>query len=189
MTMAAEQVEPVLKGLKLHLGCGPHVKPGWANCDMIDHPGVNRMDLTQPLPVADNTVSAIFTEHFVEHISLGQFRGFLAECHRVLVPWGVLRISTPSLKAIVTAYLEGTWRGVPEHGWAPTSACDYLNEALRSWGHTYVYDGPKLEACLEEAGFQFVRPVAWGESVIPDLCGLETRGQQDDLIYEATKLA
>jgi hypothetical protein len=155
MAMAAERAEPVLKGLKLHLGCGTHLKLGWANCDLIDHPGVNRMDLTQPFPVASNTVSAIFTEHFVERISLDQFRGFLVECHRVLVPWGVLRISTPSLEAVATAHL----------------------------------DAPKLEACLEEAGFQFIRPVAWGESVIPDLCDLETRGPQDDLIYEATKLA
>src|SRR5262245_34095500 len=81
---------------RLHVGCGQLAMPGWINIDNQLLPGVDRvLDVRKGLPYQD--VSAIFAEHFLEHIPFDDALAFLRECRRVLSGSGVLRISTPNL--------------------------------------------------------------------------------------------
>jgi len=171
---------------KLHLGCGSAYKEGWVNID-LDAPSADiQRDLTQPLPFGDGSVSFIFTEHFVEHISRPQAVEFFVECRRVLREGGVLRVSTPNLRFLCECYLKGN---ITEWGdvWGPNSGCNLMNEGMRSWGHTYVYDREELHKVLAEAGFAHIRSVGWRESAHSDLVGLETRPYHQDLILEIEK--
>ena len=185
---ATRHVRERLQGhTRLHLGCGNHLLDGWANLDFGVADGVIRCDLTKPLPVAPGSIDAIFTEHFVEHITRPEAQRLFADCHRVLKRGGVIRISTPNLGALVAQYRLRRTTEWSDVGWTPASPCALLNEGLRSWGHQYVYDAEELSGVLSEAGFtRFTRP-GWRESEHPALRGLETRPFHDDLILEATR--
>ncbi len=53
--------------LKVHLGSGPLILPGWVNVDNLPYPGVDRvLDVTKGLPFKN--VDYVFAEHFIEHI-------------------------------------------------------------------------------------------------------------------------
>ena len=171
---------------KLHLGSGSIHLEGWLNID-IDAPQADlRLDLRRPLPCADNTVQFVFSEHFIEHITRSEAVLLLRECWRVLVPGGILRLSTPSLQWIIEKYLE---RNLTEWGdlWRPATPCQLMNEGLRSWGHQFVYDADELRAVLAEAGFATVEWADWRRSRHPELNNLEQRPYHRELIAEATK--
>lgn len=82
--------------VRLHIGCGASPIEGWVNVDIQDGAGVDRLlDVRRGLPFED--VELIFAEHFIEHLTLEESLAFLAECRRILLPEGVLRLSTPNL--------------------------------------------------------------------------------------------
>lgn len=199
-TMAAhrhrDSAEPLRQSAadtrRLHLGCGieslghgAKVLPCWTNID-IEGDGIRTFawDLTKPFPVADRSIDYIYSEHFIEHISLTDGLALLAECRRVLVPGGIVRLSTPDLRVIVEKYFAGAIAEWRDMGWEPRTPCDLMNEGLRNWGHLYVYDEPKLIAVLAEAGFAQAARCRWGVSAHSSLQGLETRPDHGDLIVE-----
>jgi SAM-dependent methyltransferase len=73
---------------KLHLGCGSNHIVGWENYDA-------EVDISKPLPFESNSISMIFTEHVLEHITNRQGYLFLEECYRVLEPKGKLHCIVP----------------------------------------------------------------------------------------------
>lgn len=169
---------------KLHLGSGPHRKPGWAN---IDISGLHNIiwDLRRPLPVKAGIVRFIYSEHFIEHVDRPDALRLLSACRNLLAPGGVLRISTPNLRRSVEDYLASRTPRLPGIAWYPETPCRALNETMRCWGHRFVYDETELVNLLHEAGFQQLVRVSWGESEHQELKGLETRPFYDDLIFEA----
>lgn len=172
---------------RLHLACGSNIIAGWANIDIDGRPGVVRLDLTKALPVATGSIDYVFCEHFIEHIDRADAERLVGEIVRVLRPAGRLRLSTPDLSVLVEHYRTGrldTWHDV---GWAPSSACQLLNEAMHSWGHRFVYDQEELETLLRGAGFTLLRRERHGLSDVPELTGLECRPDHGELIYECVK--
>lgn len=172
---------------RLHLGCGDHVLPGWANLDLLGFPGVVPWNLTRDLPVGDGTIDFIFSEHFIEHVTLEQAQALLRECHRVLRPGGVVRISTPDLRKLTTEYQAGRTSEWTDVDWVPATPCQMLNEGLRSWGHLFVFDPEELTSLFKEAGFIEVEHPGWRSSSHAPLRDLECRPFHDEIIVEATK--
>lgn len=160
---------------------------GWANVDLTGNGLVVGWNLTQRLPVRSETVDFIFCEHFIEHISLEEGKRFLSECHRMLRPGGVLRVSTPSLNKLVEEYVACRLSEWTDVEWKPATPCRLLNEGLRLWGHQFVYDARELRNLIEEVGYDKVTEQAWHQSVNPELRGLERRPFHGELIFEATK--
>jgi predicted SAM-dependent methyltransferase len=173
---------------QLHLGCGGNLLPGWANVDLDAAAGAIRHDLTGPFPLPPETVKFIYSEHFIEHITRGQALALLRECHRVLAPGGVIRLSTPNLKKLLDEYLAGRTTEWSDVDWHPETTCQMLNEGMRLWGHQFVYDLDELTLLLKEAGFRHVNQAAWRESRHPELKGLECRPFHGEIIVEAIKL-
>ena len=176
---------------RLHVGCGQEAIAGWINIDNQPLPGVDRvLDVRGGLPFSN--VATIYAEHFLEHLALDDGLGFLAECRRVLVPEGVLRLSTPNLDWVLTTHYR--WDGV-----APPDRvldCLKLNRAFHAWGHQFLYNQEALAAALRSAGFARVTFHRYGESESPELRGLERHETWEDrdgllhvLIAEATGTA
>lgn len=109
----------------------------------------------------------------------------LRELHRILVPGGVLRITTPDLGKIIALYedrnpvisrsdyarfLDQISHGRHERG------CQVVNTFMHAWGHRFIYDSEELAAKLQLAGFEHVRQCAPGESDHAALRFLERHG-------------
>lgn len=175
---------------RIHLGCGKNRIRGWLN---IDGDASGRPDLVADLrigiPLEDNSVDRIYSEHFFEHCTLEQGMVLFAECLRVLTPGGVMRTAMPNLREAVMYYLDG-WRN---QDWLRDfphidSAARMLNVSLREWGHQYVYDHDELALRLRQVGFCDIQAPGLGESSHADLRNLESR-PESTLIIEASKPA
>lgn len=177
---------------KLHIGCGRVRFDGWVNIDSdpaISLPDVV-WDLSRGIPAPDGSCELIYSEHLLEHLEVEEGLDLLRECRRVLRPGGIMRLSMPSLDALLEKCCSGDWRDQdwltwPDHQFIKTRA-EMINIFFRWWGHQWIYDAEELHRRLGEAGFTRFRDVAWGESDVAELRGRETR-KDSLLICEAEK--
>ena len=81
--------------MRLNLGCGHDIIPGWVNVDASDRLGpkvqVWNLDVL-PWPWKSGTADEIRGVDIYEHVDNPV--GFMAECHRILKPDGILRLQT-----------------------------------------------------------------------------------------------
>ena len=211
---------------RLNLGCGPNAPEGWLNLDgswnawfsshkyfrnaltvlgVIDknnqvpqwnvRPIVH--DLTKKLPFEENTVSAIYGAHVLEHLYLEDARKLLVECKRVLAPGGVIRLVVPDLRFMAAAYLRKK-NGDSPSAFERVAAADRLNAKLgfRSpappsgnpvvkfyylWKdfhhHKWMYDSDSLIHYMQEAGFAMVSERGYLQSEIPGIEEVEEAGR------------
>lgn len=174
--------------LYLHIGCGTRRFDGFVQID-LDATADLSMDVTQGLPFGDNSARGIYSEHFFEHLSQAQGCNFLRECRRVLAPGGTLRIAMPDLDYCVERY-STDWRdqaGLKDFGldWIQ-NRCEFLNVAMREWGHQWIYNEEELRRVAGYAGLTFLARRDLGESSDPMLANREYR-QDSKLICEFTK--
>ena len=92
-------------GVKLHLGCGPDIRPGYINVDLYNPAAELKLDITSLGYFRDESVDEIFMNAVLEHLwSFEQVRA-LKEWRRVLKPGGKLIInSIPDFDVIVRAF-------------------------------------------------------------------------------------
>lgn len=169
---------------KLHLGSGDRLLDGWANLD-ISGLGALVWDLRKPLPLTEPQIHFVYTEHFIEHIERDDAVRLFTHARRVMVPGGVLRVSTPDLVRMVDDYRAGRVVHNDHGDWHPETPCRMLNGGVRMWGHVFVYDEAELIGLLKECGYREIQRVSWGESEFPELRKLESRPDFGDLIVEA----
>jgi predicted SAM-dependent methyltransferase len=178
--------------MRLHIGCGDNYFAGWVHLDM--NPLLPNVDAlwhsSDGLPCATGTCEFIYSEHFLEHLSVAEGQQFLSECYRALRPGGVVRIAMPDLRESVAQYYENRWREQPwlekyGYAWIQTGA-EYLNIAMRDWGHQWLYDREELRRRMRDVGFTTIHDCDWGVSAVPELCQRETR-RETTLICEATR--
>jgi SAM-dependent methyltransferase len=83
------------EGIKLHLGCGTTHFPDWENVDQAKHsPHVDQaFDLMSDWPYADNSVSAVYASHVLEH--LPHPLHFFQELWRVMMPMSSALLRLP----------------------------------------------------------------------------------------------
>jgi predicted SAM-dependent methyltransferase len=177
--------------MKLHLGCGDNIIPGWINLDLDSKHRLNKdfkyCDLTKRLTYENDSIDFIYSEHAIEHFEKPLADHLLRECYRILKPQGRIRISTPDLHTVVLDYTTknlNRWHCV---GWFPETPADLLNGAMRLWEHRYLYDVCELTRSLNRAGFNKTSTALYRESVAKELSNLETRPLCLDLIMEAVK--
>lgn len=176
--------------MRVHVGCGPNILPGWTNVDVKPHPGVDKvLDVREGLPFSN--VDFLFAEHFLEHLSFDEARAFLRDCRRALTGDGVLRLSTPNLDWVwVTSYptrwteLSASSAVIDASEWTHDERsardCLSLNRAFRAWGHRFLWNAGMLVAELRRAGFRDVSWCSYGSSSHDELMGLERHERYDD---------
>lgn len=176
---------------KLHLGCGLHHLDDWLNSDLSPRSkAVVVVDVTKRFPFVDETFDYVFSEHMIEHLSYAEGRHMLDECFRVLRPGGTLRLSTPDLSFLISLYGEEKSmlqdhyiRWVTEKFIDGAPACEdtfVINNFVRNWGHTFIYDEKTLRSSLEKSKFTGIVRCNLNESVHQDLRNLENERRLPD---------
>jgi predicted SAM-dependent methyltransferase len=166
--------------LKLNIGCGPVVKPGWINIDLFpSSPEVLPVDLRQTLPFSAASASIVYGEHFLEHLEYpDEAQYFLSEAYRVLEPGGLLSLGVPDAEASLRAYVfKDSKFFVHSRLWHP-DWCDtpmhHVNYTFRQQKeHKYAYDFETLSRVILNAGF----------------CDVVRREFDDDLDSEERRIA
>jgi hypothetical protein len=80
--------------LRLNVGCGRNIKPGWINIDM-EGDAEFHLDVRRGLPFADASASIVYSEHFFEQLEFSDAQRFLRESLRVLRPGGLFSVVVP----------------------------------------------------------------------------------------------
>ena len=177
--------------LLINIGCGPNVEAGWVNVDASRGPGIDVVwDLRQGLPFKDESASAIFGEHVIEHLPREDAQELLKECHRVLQPGGVLRLSTPDAGKYLRSYAgDGEFLRDPYFGEKIETPLDRVNLMMREAGsHLWVYDAPSLLLALKQAGFSNMQESAFRKSSHAAMSDLDSAAREFESLYvEATK--
>jgi autotransporter strand-loop-strand O-heptosyltransferase len=92
--------------VKLNLGCGNDIRPGYVNIDRFNNTG--QVDLCSDftvLPFKDESVDEIYTSHIFEHVSINDVYSVIDEWKRVLKIGGKLEIRVPDLEVEVKIWL------------------------------------------------------------------------------------
>jgi predicted SAM-dependent methyltransferase len=119
--------------IKINFGCGGNILEGWTNVDA-------EVDITKPLPYADNTVDFILAEHVVEHVSGPDALRFFDKCHRILKLHGVLRVCVPVVWGLGIAMTR-----------------EHARDLILGHGHQLVLTPVTVNRILYLAGFKSVQ--------------------------------
>ncbi|MEO8502967.1 MAG: hypothetical protein ABI609_03630 [Acidobacteriota bacterium] len=177
-------------GSRLHIGSGNKRLEGWVNVDFQDIPGVDVVaDVTKGLKFEN--ASAVFAEHFLEHLFVTDAIAFLLEAHRVLAPGAWIRLSTPNLDWVWATHYRQKATAEEKREMAIAA-----NRAFHGWGHQFIWNPEFLDETLTSCGFAPVRACDYGESALEVFRGIERHEQYKDepglphvIIREAQKSA
>jgi GT2 family glycosyltransferase len=129
--------------IKLNLGCGSKLMPGFVNVDLYNPDAELKMDVRK-LNLKDNTAQEVHAYHVLEHFSPFEVNDVLTEWCRVLKPGGKLVMEVPDILEMCKRFEEsdknerykllnciyGTTmpKGVPGHlfGWYDEILSDHL---------------------------------------------------------------
>lgn len=145
-------------------------------------------NLKKGIPHKDSSVDCIYTSHFLEHLYRYQAIEILKECHRVLKPDGILRVSVPDvekLRSILNTDHFCTWF-YPEYLNMQKPTFMMLVKELFLRHHKWMYDYWTMAKIINEAGFKRVSQKKHGESEIEDAKKLDTYPEHS-LFVEARK--
>lgn len=146
---------------KLNLGCGNKRIEGYVNVDIVKIPEVDEVFNFYEIPYQDNTISAISSEHSLEHVSAQKARDAIKEWFRVLEPGGKLELYIPDLELCAKGYVEGnnkrTINGFREKDWYKMTLygaqrAENGSDAEHQF-HLTGFSKEEIKTLLEEAGF------------------------------------
>ena len=150
--------------LRLNLGCGDKILPGYVNVDVVEARAGHKPDVICDLhdlaPFADNSVDEILSVHVVEHFWRWEVTEILREWLRVLKPGAPLVIECPNLLSACRTFLENpTQYSRMDQNGQRTMWVFYGDPAWRDplMNHRWGYTPDSLQALLREVGLVDVR--------------------------------
>jgi len=200
--------------VKVNLGAGLAVTPGWVNVDgsfnalLANLPsffhrlayrlsgasryysqqeymnilGQNKFvfaDLAKTCPFKKESVDAMFSSHFLEHLRPFEAKNLLKECFAALKPGGILRISVPDLVYAISLYPTAKQEMLERFFFVD----DEANEFSR---HKYMYDFEILQDLLAKLGFVDISKKSYHNGDCPDITQLDNR-PDESLFVECRK--
>ena len=177
--------------LQVNLGCGWRPLPHWINLDVAREPNVDVVwDLRKGLPFAADSCTAVFSEHVIEHLSKEDGQSLVNEIYRVLMPGGVVRVSTPDAGRYLRSYAgDGKFLSDPRFKESVDTPLDRVNIMMREYGlHHWVYDSQSLQLVLRRAGFINALEQSYGKSCHPSMQAVDSEDRAFESLYiEAVK--
>jgi predicted SAM-dependent methyltransferase len=144
--------------VKLHLGCGDKIIPGFVNVDIRPLEGVDLVSDIGTLPeIEDNTVDLIYISHVLEHLDRYTVLKAMKRWHILLRQGGTLRIAVPDFSQIAKLYVEGVDL---QH----FIGLLYGGQNYQYNFHHYIWDYKNMETDLQQAGFKDIHRYDWRET-------------------------
>ena len=119
-----------MSDINLNIGCGGHRIKDYIGIDLYPQRGVDVVAPAHDLPYDAGTVSHIYTQHMVEHLSPRIFNLALIEWHRVLKLNAKLTIRCPNFE-----YWVRNWLDAPDSERWPHLIHSIIGNADRGDGH------------------------------------------------------
>jgi predicted SAM-dependent methyltransferase len=134
--------------IKLNLGCGDLLLPGYINIDLYDEHADVKMDITK-LDYPDNYADEISTTHVIEHFDFRQAFDILREWHRVLKPGGFLVTECPDFLGSCKKFIASNEQErINMYGHL------FAKAWLPGQTHKFMYTETQLKWTLAECGFE-----------------------------------
>lgn len=141
--------------MKLHVGCGDVILPGWINMDLENLPGIDlKDDIRELKKIKDETCDIIYASHVLEHVGRNEFENVIKTWNKKLKVGGILRIAVPDFEKVIEWYkktgsiLDVT--GLVSGG--QKTKYDY---------HQMIFDKKFLSQVLKKCGFNNVHEWDW----------------------------
>lgn len=125
-----------------------------------------------PLPIADEDYSLVFSSHVIEHIAWYKTIDALKEVYRILKPGGIFECWTVDLDVIVKAYQDKRMVRDWDCGGKIRTWMESVNGNLFAYEkhgnpfmwHKAVFSREYLKDCMYRAGFLITRDLALSEN-------------------------
>lgn len=146
---------------RINIGCGDHPLLDWCNIDASPKAHCDFIATIPPIPYESNSLEEIFAGHYLEHLTQDEAQEFLAECHRCLIPGGILGIVVPDTREVIKRYLDpksnariefprGSWFDLHDMN----NLCKFFfYSTAQESHHQWSYDKDSLTKLLEKSGF------------------------------------
>jgi len=141
---------------RLNLGSGGKTIIGYTNVDIFQGPGIDEVFQLDDIPYSDNTISAINSEHSLEHVGFARSEKALHEWYRVLMPGGELILKIPDLEECCREYIKEPpnsykrlWYKYTIYGVQKSQA----GEPDAAQYHNSGYSKSEIEIVLKSLGF------------------------------------
>jgi len=142
------------EGLRLNVGCGSDVRPGYFHVDARAFPWVDLVwDIADtPWPLPDRCAREIICHHTLEHVSYWRVPAVLCEMRRVLRDDGMLELAVPNGPTVFGRVSEQDWTSLD--GWR--TACSELfgGQDYAENQHRALFDEAALRGLLRQQGFR-----------------------------------
>lgn len=181
--------------LRLHIGCGENILPGFTNVDFLPHDArVSEWNLLGywPEQVAGR-LEAIFSEDVLEHFFLPEQLYILCSANLALRKEGCCRVLMPSSESLValTDIPSGERREQAiefmRQSFGVVTPYDAVNYGMRFSGHRWLHNHESFQVLAEDAGFEY-RQTSCSDSSVPYLNGLNLRNESNSLSFAADLL-
>lgn len=137
-------------GKSIQFGCGKNKLSGWENFD-------TDVDMRKPLPFPNAYANFVFAEHALEHLSQQDAWNFLMECHRILMPRGVIRLIVPSIVRISQSDNADCLRMIKQRGWGDGTLKSAIKSLIFLHDHKSMWTEDLLITVLNAIGFKAYR--------------------------------
>lgn len=184
---------------RIMIGASRTFADGWISTD-VSWRARYYLDATKPWPVPIGSVSHVYADNVIEHLTLAQARLFLEHASDALMATGKIRLVTPDIRGLATLYLDGPTELRTEvlersraQGLVAEHDVDLLRVPFTEHGHHrgYLWDADALAAELRTAGFDVITFPEVLQSTDPTLRDLESRrdaaSRISQLVVEASK--
>ncbi|CAN5782583.1 hypothetical protein BH10CHL1_BH10CHL1_38090 [soil metagenome] len=182
------------KYLNVQYGCGLSAPANWLNFDASPTLLIQRIpvigsiltrngplfpstvqfgDIVRGLPIKEQSCSAIYCSHILEHLSLADCRIALKNTYNYLKPGGLFRFVLPDLEQLANTYLQSTAddaaiQFVGMSGFGMSDRSKGISGLLRVWlgnsHHRWMWDYKSITKVLAEVGFVQIRRAQLGDS-------------------------
>jgi hypothetical protein len=150
--------------VRLNLGCGDKILPGYVNVDVVEARAGMRPDVVCDLhrltPFEDASADEILSVHVVEHFWRWEIRDVLREWVRVLRPGGRMIVECPNIQSACQTFLENPAQYSREDQDGQRTMWVFYGDP--AWKdplmiHRWGYTPESLKALLGEVGLKDVR--------------------------------